>query len=125
MGTRGSKTSPEALLGKEIARLRKRIGLSQEELGGDKKGSGVFSHDPLGRPRGRSVHSTSIRLAVRRTPSSSPKGDKRGRESFLMILSDAREAAACTPPRIASPSGVPRLPRQSGGPVAHSASVKK
>ncbi|MEQ1795026.1 MAG: helix-turn-helix transcriptional regulator [Nitrospira sp.] len=33
MGTRGSKTSPEALLGREIARLRKRIGLSQEELG--------------------------------------------------------------------------------------------
>lgn len=33
MGTRGSKPSPETLLGKEIARLRKRIGLSQEELG--------------------------------------------------------------------------------------------
>ena len=33
MGTRGSETSPEALLGKEIARLRKRHGLSQEELG--------------------------------------------------------------------------------------------
>lgn len=32
MATRGAKTS-EALLGKEIARLRKRIGLSQEELG--------------------------------------------------------------------------------------------
>lgn len=33
MGTRGSKSSPETLLGKEIARLRKHIGLSQEELG--------------------------------------------------------------------------------------------
>ena len=33
MGTRGSEISPEDLLGKEIARLRKRIGLSQEELG--------------------------------------------------------------------------------------------
>lgn len=33
MGTRGSKPSPEVMLGKEIARLRKRIGLSQEELG--------------------------------------------------------------------------------------------
>lgn len=33
MGTRGSKTSPEAFLGKEIAGLRKRYGLSQEELG--------------------------------------------------------------------------------------------
>ncbi len=33
MGTRGSKSSPETLLGKEIACLRKRIGLSQEELG--------------------------------------------------------------------------------------------
>ena len=33
MGTRGSKISPEALLGKEIARLRQQIGLSQEELG--------------------------------------------------------------------------------------------
>ena len=50
---------------------------------------------------------------------------KRGRESFLMILSHAREAASCTPSRIASPSGVPRLPRRRGGPVVHSASVKK
>jgi len=33
MGTRGAKTSPETSFGKEIARLRKRIGLSQEELG--------------------------------------------------------------------------------------------
>jgi transcriptional regulator with XRE-family HTH domain len=33
MATRGAKTSPEVLLGKEIARLRKRVGLSQEELG--------------------------------------------------------------------------------------------
>ncbi len=33
MRPRGSKTLPEALLGKEIAHLRKRNGLSQEELG--------------------------------------------------------------------------------------------
>jgi transcriptional regulator with XRE-family HTH domain len=33
MGTRGAKASSEALFGREIARLRKRIGLSQEELG--------------------------------------------------------------------------------------------
>ena len=33
MATRGSKTSPESLFGKEIARIRKRVGLSQEELG--------------------------------------------------------------------------------------------
>jgi transcriptional regulator with XRE-family HTH domain len=33
MGIRRSKTSPEALLGEEIAELRKRNGLSQEELG--------------------------------------------------------------------------------------------
>ena len=33
MGTRESERSPEALLGKEISRLRKLIGLSQEELG--------------------------------------------------------------------------------------------
>ena len=33
MRTRGTKSSPEALFGKEIARLRKRFGLSQEELG--------------------------------------------------------------------------------------------
>jgi transcriptional regulator with XRE-family HTH domain len=33
MATRGGKSSPEALFGREIARLRKRIGLSQEELG--------------------------------------------------------------------------------------------
>ena len=32
MGTRGSKTSPEALFGKEVARLRKELGISQEEL---------------------------------------------------------------------------------------------
>ncbi|NOT95590.1 MAG: helix-turn-helix transcriptional regulator [Nitrospira sp.] len=32
MGTRGSKTSPEALFGKEVVRLRKRLGISQEEL---------------------------------------------------------------------------------------------
>ena len=33
MKSRGAKTSPEALFGKEIARLRNRTGLSQEELG--------------------------------------------------------------------------------------------
>ncbi len=33
MGVRESKASPEELFGSEIARLRKRIGLSQEELG--------------------------------------------------------------------------------------------
>ena len=33
MATRGSKTSPESLFGKEFARIRKRVGLSQEELG--------------------------------------------------------------------------------------------
>ncbi|MEK6804647.1 MAG: helix-turn-helix transcriptional regulator [Nitrospirota bacterium] len=32
MGTSGSKTSPEALFGKEVVRLRKRLGVSQEEL---------------------------------------------------------------------------------------------
>jgi transcriptional regulator with XRE-family HTH domain len=32
MGTRGSKTTPEALFGREVARLRKRLGISQEEL---------------------------------------------------------------------------------------------
>lgn len=32
MGTRGSKTSPEALFGNEVVRLRKRLGVSQEEL---------------------------------------------------------------------------------------------
>jgi len=32
MGTRGSETSPEALFGKEVVRLRKRLGISQEEL---------------------------------------------------------------------------------------------
>ena len=32
MGTRGSKTSAEALFGKEVARLRKVLGISQEEL---------------------------------------------------------------------------------------------
>jgi transcriptional regulator with XRE-family HTH domain len=33
MATRGGKSKPEALFGREIARLRKRLGLSQEELG--------------------------------------------------------------------------------------------
>ena len=32
MRTRGGTTSPEALFGKEVARLRKRLGISQEEL---------------------------------------------------------------------------------------------
>ena len=32
MGTRGSKTSAEALFGTEVARLRKVFGISQEEL---------------------------------------------------------------------------------------------
>jgi len=32
MATRGGKTSPEALFGREIARLRKQVGISQEEL---------------------------------------------------------------------------------------------
>lgn len=32
MRTRGSKTSPEALFGREVARLRKQLGISQEEL---------------------------------------------------------------------------------------------
>ena len=32
MGTRGTKTSPEALFGNEVVRLRKRLGVSQEEL---------------------------------------------------------------------------------------------
>jgi transcriptional regulator with XRE-family HTH domain len=32
MGIRGSKTSPEALFGNEVVRLRKRLGISQEEL---------------------------------------------------------------------------------------------
>lgn len=32
MGTRGSKSSPEALFGREVARLRKQLGISQEEL---------------------------------------------------------------------------------------------
>ena len=33
MATRGAKTSPEVLLGKEIVRLRRQVGISQEELG--------------------------------------------------------------------------------------------
>ena len=32
MGTRGTKTSPEALFGDEVVRLRKLLGVSQEEL---------------------------------------------------------------------------------------------
>ena len=32
MRTRGTKISPEALFGKEVARLRKVLGISQEEL---------------------------------------------------------------------------------------------
>jgi transcriptional regulator with XRE-family HTH domain len=33
MVAHGGKTSPEAIFGKEIAKLRRRMGLSQEELG--------------------------------------------------------------------------------------------
>lgn len=32
MGTRGGKTTPETLFGREVARLRKQLGISQEEL---------------------------------------------------------------------------------------------
>lgn len=32
MATRGGKTSPEALFGEVVTRLRKRLGVSQEEL---------------------------------------------------------------------------------------------
>ena len=32
MATRGGKTSSEVLFGQEVARLRKRLGISQEEL---------------------------------------------------------------------------------------------
>jgi len=32
MGSRGGKASPEDVFGKEVARLRKRLGISQEEL---------------------------------------------------------------------------------------------
>ena len=32
MGPRGATSSPESLFGKEVVRLRKRLGLSQEEL---------------------------------------------------------------------------------------------
>lgn len=32
MGTRERKAPPEAVFGKEVARLRKRLGISQEEL---------------------------------------------------------------------------------------------
>lgn len=32
MGTRVGKPSPEALFGRNVARLRKRLGISQEEL---------------------------------------------------------------------------------------------
>ena len=46
-------------------------------LQGEEKGSGVFFHDPLGRPRGRSVDSIPNRLAIRRTQPSSPKGRPR------------------------------------------------
>lgn len=32
MRTRGKRESPEALFGKEVARLRRRLGVSQEEI---------------------------------------------------------------------------------------------
>ena len=38
-----------------------------------RKGSGVFSHDPFGRPRGRSVDSTPNCFAMRRTQLSSTR----------------------------------------------------
>ena len=43
----------------------------------ESKGSGVFSHDPLGRPRGRKVDPIPKRFATRRTQPSSPKGRPR------------------------------------------------
>jgi len=50
---------------------------ARRKMRGKEKGSGVFSHDPLGRPRGRSVDSIPNRLAIRCTQSSSPKGRPR------------------------------------------------
>ena len=41
------------------------------------KGSGVFSHEPVGRPRGRNVDSIPNRFAIRRTQPSSPNGRPR------------------------------------------------
>jgi len=54
------------------------------------KGSGVFSHAALGRPRGRSVDSIPNRLASRRTQASSPKGRPRFTLSRSASSSDAR-----------------------------------
>jgi hypothetical protein len=46
-------------------------------------------------------------------------GDKRGRESFLMILSVAHGTATWTPSQIVWPFGGPTHLRQRDGPVAH------
>jgi len=54
------------------------------------KGSGVFSHAALGRPRGRNVDSIPTRLASRRTQASSPKGrvgEKAGRKGVGSLFS--------------------------------------
>jgi hypothetical protein len=48
----------------------------------DEKGSGVFSHDPLGRPRGCTVHSSPNRFAIRRTQPSLTLNDEKGSGVF-------------------------------------------
>jgi len=68
----------DVLLVDDLSRLTRDEGeLIKRRL--DTSGSGVFSHshDPFGRPRGRSVDSIPNRLAIRRTQPSSPKGRPR------------------------------------------------
>ena len=55
------------------------------------KGSGVFSHEPLGRPRGRKVDSIPKRFAMRPTQLSSPNG----RPRFTLIRSASNSDAVC------------------------------
>ena len=55
------------------------------------KGAGVFSHDPLGRPRGRKVDSIPKRCAIRRTQPSSPKG----RPRWTLTRSASNSDAVC------------------------------
>jgi hypothetical protein len=58
-------------------RLAEILALSRVHLQDMKRGRESFFHEPLGRPRGRSVDSIPNRVAIRRTQRSSPKGRPR------------------------------------------------
>lgn len=78
------------------------------------KGSGVFSREPLGRPRGHKVAAIPYRLAMRRAHGSSPKGRPR---CTLARMANNSAVACGRFARATQPRG-----RSSGQSLNHAAS---